>query len=40
MPGMDMQHMLFIMHRAISTTVWLWRSTTPFCCGEYGAVVK
>ena len=32
--------MLFSMHRAISTMVWLRRSTTPFCWGVYGAVVK
>ena len=31
--------MLFIRLRAISTTDWLRRSTTPFCCGEYGVVV-
>ena len=24
--------------RAMPTIVWLRRSTTPFCCGEYGAV--
>jgi hypothetical protein len=28
----------FIMDLAMPTTVWLRRSTTPFCCGEYGAV--
>ena len=28
----------FIMDRAMPTTVWFRRSTTPFCCGEYGAV--
>jgi hypothetical protein len=27
----------FIVLRAMST-VWFRRSTTPFCCGEYGAV--
>jgi hypothetical protein len=26
------------MDLAMPTTVWLRRSTTPFCCGEYGAV--
>ena len=28
----------FIMDQAMPTTVWFRRSTTPFCCGEYGAV--
>ena len=28
----------FIMDRAMPITVWFLRSTTPFCCGEYGAV--
>jgi hypothetical protein len=28
----------FIMDRAMPTTVWFRCSTTPFCCGEYGAV--
>lgn len=32
--------MLFSRQRAISTIVWFLRSTTPFCCGVYGAVVK
>jgi hypothetical protein len=35
----DGTFMLFSRHRAISTTVWLRLSTTPFCCGEYGTVV-
>ena len=28
----------FIMDRAMPTTVWFRRSTTPFCCSEYGVV--
>ena len=28
----------FIIDRAMPTTVWFRRSTTPFCCGEYDAV--
>ena len=28
----------FIMDRAMSTTIWFCRSTTPFYCGEYSAV--
>jgi hypothetical protein len=28
----------FIIDLAMSTTVWFRRSTTPFCCGEYGTV--
>ena len=28
----------FIMDRSILTTVWFYRSTTPFYCGEYGVV--
>ena len=28
----------FIIDRAMPTTVWFHRFTTPFCCGEYGAV--
>ena len=28
----------FIMDRAMPTTIWFRRSTTPFYCGEYGAV--
>ena len=28
----------FIMDRAMPTTVWFRRSTTPFYCGEYGAM--
>jgi hypothetical protein len=34
-PGSDFT---FIMHRAMLTMLWLHCSTTPFCCGEYGAV--
>jgi hypothetical protein len=35
LPGMPL---LFIMLRAMAITVWFLLSTTPFCCGEYGAV--
>jgi hypothetical protein len=28
----------FIMLHAMATTIWFLLSTTPFCCGEYGAV--
>jgi hypothetical protein len=28
----------FNMQCAIDTTLWFRHSTTPFCCGEYGAV--
>ena len=31
-------HLAFIMDRAMPTTIWFHLSTTPFCCGEYGAV--
>ena len=30
--------LVFIMDQAMPTTVWFCRSTTPFCCGEYGVV--